>query len=537
MNLIYNKETLRVVSLFDHASTKDVDDQMIKEMFPTDFQKLSLWQINSQINYNPVHLKVKLDKNKNPDELTFKNKVIYKGNKEDKKLNDKKELKRRKKELEKTIPKDLLRSIRPDTIKLWTKSLYTEPKIAKSLSNYQYFYDEKILPVSWWGPFTDAGGYANMNREIIFRLHNYHVIAKAEICPTAPQISSHANYYLSKYTALNFGRLKKHPRVWSFTPIPHPRHNGRNIFFTMMETESLHPEFARICNVNSDEVWVPSSHNQKVFKEYGVKKPVKVMPLGIDETLYKKEDDSEIGVVNDNNRFVDLLGSSASNGIKSFRFLSLFGWSFRKGIDILIKSFVREFSSKDDVALIIVARHAGSPAADHIDVIKSDTMRFANEVRNSDFPQIVLYPYIIPEDQMPSIYRMGHAFISLSRGEGFCLPPIEASACHLPVISCNNTGMSEYLTDDNAYLVKTDEKEICHPEMHWITTYYHDQLFAKLGNDQIEQAQNHMRFVLENYDKALEKGEILRESVFSKYTWNQTAKRVAKRIKDIYAEK
>ena len=95
---------------------------------------------------------------------------------------------------------------------------------------------------------------------------------------------------------------------------------------------------------------------------------------------------------------------------------------------------------------------------------------------------------------------------------------------------------SEYLRDDNAFLVKTDEKEICSPEMHWISGFYHGQLFPKLGDAQINQAREHMRFVLGNYDKALEKGRVLRELVFNKYTWQHAAERVATRIEEIYKE-
>ena len=96
--------------------------------------------------------------------------------------------------------------------------------------------------------------------------------------------------------------------------------------------------------------------------------------------------------------------------------------------------------------------------------------------------------------------------------------------------------MGEYLTDDNAFLIKTEEKEMCSPEMHWITNYYHGQLFPKLGKDQIEQARKHMRFVLENYDKAMEKQKKFKSLIFSKYTWKYATERLAKRIKEIYQE-
>ena len=533
MNLVFDRNTLRVVSLFDGNSLKSSEEDVLKSMFPQDFNHLQLWKINQQINKSPLHLSVSLDDDRNPETLFYKDAEIYRSTEKDKEKFREEKLKAKRKLLESKMPKRLLRSIGTDTIKMWVSSANTIPSVAKSLKDFQYFWDKEIMPVSWWGPFTDAGGYANMNREIVFRLHNHHVLPRIDICPTAPQISQLSQYYISKYVSFDFSRLKKYPRIWAFTPLPHPQHASKNIFFTMMETESLHPEFVRLCNDYSDEVWVPSTHNKNVFQEHGVNKPIYVMPLGIDEKIYSEED-KDIGIVEDNRNFITVLGTPHTKRVNSFRFLTLFGWSYRKGTDILIKSFVEAFNDRDDVCLIIVSRHSGSPEQSHIDVIKSDIHKYANSVRANHFPQILLYPFVIPEFQMPSIYRMGHAFIHLSRGEGFSLPQIEASACGLPVISCNNTGMSEYLRDDNSYMVTTDEKEVCSPEMHWITAYYQGQLFAKLGRPQITKAIEHMRFVLNNFDDALQKSQILRSEVFSKYTWSHAAERVAARIRTIY---
>jgi glycosyltransferase involved in cell wall biosynthesis len=541
MNIVFDKKTLKVLSLFDNDFAVTDDQKMLKSMFPDKFNEILLWQIEVKINYNPCHLKVQLDADGDPQFLLCKGKTVYSRSEENKKNQSKQKFKTVKRTLQKIFSRGFFNSMGDEVIKLWMQSPYTDTSISASMCNYDYFFEKEILPVSWWGPFMDAGGYANMNREITFRLHNHHIIPKIEICPTAPQISQLSQYYVSKYTSFDFSRIKKYPKIWSFTPIPHPPHQGKNIFFTMMETETLHPEFARICNRYADEVWVPSKHNMRVFEECGVKKPIFSFPLGIDENIYHKnntEDNSgKLGVINDKFSFMDLLGKPVSQGINSFRYLSLFGWSYRKGVDILIKSFVDAFDSKDDVALLIFSRHSGSPAQDHINVIKQETEKYAKSIRRSNYPQIVLYPHIIPERQMPSIYMMGHAFVHFSRGEGFSLPQIEAAACGLPVISCNNTGMSEYLTDDNAYLVKTDQKEICSSEMHWITSYYHGQLFPKLGKDQIEQAKKHMCYVINNYNDALIKGKKLQNLVFQEYTWDIATKRIANRIKEICGKK
>jgi len=532
MNIVFDRKTLKVVSLLDADTPWGNNQDALRSMFPNDFYNLDSWFIRKKISQIPIGLSIRLDENKNPNALIFKGKEIYKATKEDTENALRRLSKEKEKALSSIIPRTLRSSIGTDLVGFWSSSRYTLPNIVSDLKSFRYFSDGEIIPVTWGGPFTDAGGYANMNREIVFRLHNHHIIAKAEVWPTVPQISLSTNYHLSKYSHMNFRRLNRFTRIHGFTPHPISSNVGRVVFFTMMETETLHPEFTRVCNKHADEIWVPSGHNKRVFAESGIKKPIYVMPLGIDRYLYRDED-KPIGVINDHNCFVDLLGRPSSSGINSFRFLSLFGWSYRKGVDILIKSFVEEFNNNDDVSLIICSRHAGSPDPLHQNVIMSETARYAREVRPDKYPQILLYPHITPEHQMPSLYRMGHAFVHFSRGEGFSLPQIEASATGLPVISCNNTGMSEYLSDDNAYLVKTEEKELCSPEMHWISTFYHNQLFPKLGQDQIDQSRKHMRYVFTHYQDALIKGSVLKKVVFEKYTWDNVAERVANRIKQI----
>lgn len=532
MKLVFHKRDLNVISLLDDDLRCD-SNEWLKSVYPEHYKELDMLEINDKLFFNPINLRVKMDNKGCPESIWDKNKIIYNCSKKDIEEHESRTRKIRQRKAERKISRTFLRSITSDITNMWINSSRTDLSVIDSLKSFKYFIDQDVIPVSWWGPFTDAGGYANMNREIILRLHNYYVIPKIQICPTAPQITALTKYQISRYMGINISRFKNHPRVWSFTPIPHPPHKGLNIYFTMMETETLHPDFVRICNANANEVWVPSNHNKKVFSDSGVKVPIQVMPLGIDETLYKSEQNKKLGYINDFSNFESLLGKPPEKGINAFKFLSLFGWSYRKGPDVLIKSFVEEFDSKDDVVLIIVSRHSGSSAHQHINVIKQEVLKYAYAIRSFDLPQIILYPHVIPESKMPDCYRMGHAFVHTSRGEGFSLPQIEASACGLPIISCNNTGMGHYLRDDNAFLIKTDDKEICSPEMHWITSYYHGQLFPKLGWDQIQQTRKHMNYVLNNYDKSCKKGQILTQEVFDQYTWQHATRRIAKRIKDI----
>ena len=528
MYIFYDTNSLNILSMVgDDVYNLNKQSNTIKSMFP-DNKNVSAWFVDKKVKFSK-DLKISLDKDGNPKTLLLDKKVVYKESEANKKRKEKEFTKLRSEKIGRAISKRLARSIDKNLINYWVKSPLTKPNISKSISSGEYFLKNKIIPVSWWGTFTDAGGYANMNRSIVSRLHNHHVVSKIDIAPTAVQISPQSQYMVSKYSSLDFSSIKKHVKIFGFTPIPHV-HNGYKIFYTMMETETLHPEFARLCN-QADEIWVPSKHNKRVFKKAGVNKEITVMPLGIDETLYPINDVK----VNRNKHVRGLMPifNGGSKTPKNFRFFSLFGWSFRKGPDLLIRSFVKAFDSSDDVCLIIAARHCGSSAKNHIDIVRNEMIRYAHSVRTENLPQIYLYPHIIPEEEMLETYKMGDVFICTSRGEGFSLPQIEAAACGLPVISCNNTGMSEYLTEENSFIIPNKQFEVCNPEMHWITHYYHGQLFPKLGKEETNITVKHMKYVYNNYDKAKKKAKILKDLVFGQYTWEKATKRIALRLKTI----
>jgi glycosyltransferase involved in cell wall biosynthesis len=374
--------------------------------------------------------------------------------------------------------------------------------------------------VIWRGFFKIATGYSAIGRNVLFRLHNYGIFAKPEYLPSHPDIDPIYLSYLSKYDKIKVSNRRQHNqiKILSHTPL-HDNFRGRKIIFTMLETETLHPDFVNMCN-QYNEVWVPCSHNYKLFTRGGVKVPVHVVRLGVDEKIYFEGNDIGLNV---QDGLMPLLG----NGLKKFKFISLFQWGGRKCPDILIKSFVNAFSNKDDVSLIIV-NHYGDVSA-----ICNEVRSYAKSIRASGFPSIFLYNRTPMDRQMPALYKFCDAFISTSRGEGFSLPHVEAGACGLPIISAYHTAMKDYLNDDNSYLVNVQKKEVCPLELAACCGWYTGQLFNVIGQDEMCQFSDRMQFVVNNYEEALRKAKKFKNIVKNNYTWDITASLVARRIREM----
>jgi len=102
------------------------------------------------------------------------------------------------------------------------------------------------------------------------------------------------------------------------------RGNNYRIGYVMFETQDTPKVFIDSLMVNIDELWVPSKFNYDNFSRFT--KPRFIMPLGVDVERFNPD---KVEPLIDENRFV---------------FLSIMGWSARKGVDILTEAYLREFS-------------------------------------------------------------------------------------------------------------------------------------------------------------------------------------------------
>lgn len=367
------------------------------------------------------------------------------------------------------------------------------------------------------GVFLDHGGYANMNREIVFRLaQKDNIDLRIEIVPSGKQVDNFTFeklHHLSRRSVQNADAIN----IVGFTPMQ-TNVSNYNVFFTMMETQTLHPDFANVCNRYADAIITPTQWNKDVFIKGGIKKPIYVVPLGVNTDIYKP------GLPKLPITCRELPSGRAANSFPSFNFITLFGWSYRKGIDVILKAYCDKFTSKDDVGFIICSRYMGSSDRKSKRIVERDILNFMKGYE--DPPRVYYYGENTSIHEMPNLMAHGDCFIWGSRGEGFALPVCEAGVMEIPVVSTFNSAMTDYLTEDNSFLVHTDRFITAPRNVACISPYYVGQLFPELGKEVIKKFGDRMREVYDNYPLAQKKAKLFASQIKDKYNWDVCANTV-----------
>jgi len=383
-------------------------------------------------------------------------------------------------------------------------------------------YDGKVREAYWSGHFFDYGGFARMNRSMAFGLSNRNVRVKLEIQPYLNHVNQATMDELERMA--NIDIAEDAPKIFGVTVPLNLAHAGKKIIYTMIESsDKVHPDYAGKLNL-SDEIWVATEYGKKILQNSNVYPPIYVMPLGVDVSRYTPD----VGYMD--------FGQS----MKAFKFLSVFRWSYRKGYDLLLRAYLKEFSAKDDVSLLLVSRPVNTLEVNGSQRIVEDFTAIKDSIgkTENEFPHVALYTKPIKERLMPTVYNACQAFTLISRGEGFGIPYCEAAAVGLPVIASNCSGHSDFLTNENSYLVDPEgysQAKIAGnmSRMAKLCRFYEDQMFPEFGHKSIEQIKAHMRDVYENYDKAKEKAAKLRSRIVNNYTWDMSIDRVYNRLKEI----
>lgn len=272
---------------------------------------------------------------------------------------------------------------------------------------------------------------------------------------------------------------------------PYEKHRSSNykIGYFYWEADRLPNNWRNSLNV-LNELWVPCNLVKQACISSGYKGKIKIVPTPI--KLF--EQGKKISIPSDfSNNYI------LSNDI--FKFYSIFQWHERKGYKELLKSYLSEFSSNDNVVLILKVNPLN--IGDYTEAaIKRDILKTKGYVGKANSPKIFLSKKLVQKDYIHGLHAIGDCYVAPHHGEGWGMPIHDAMYCKKQIITTKFGGVTEYLDDNSAHLIRYDLKPVSN--MEWSPLY---GSYQKWAYPDVQHLSSLMRDVYENKNKYGDKAE------------------------------
>ncbi len=221
-----------------------------------------------------------------------------------------------------------------------------------------------------------------------------------------------------------------------------------NINYSMFEADRIPPAWARATE-KIDLVVVPTESSRLSWIAGGVPaEKVAVCPEGADFELFCPGAEP-----------LDLR-TRDGHGVRDFRcrFLNVAEFITRKNLAGLLRAWLRATRATDEAVLVL---KPGFYTAGSRERYQEMLRRLEDEVgrRFEDAAPVVLCERQLDEAEMPRLYALASHYWSMSFGEGFDLPMVEAAACGLQLIAPRHSSYLHYLKPAHAFLLPVEAVE------------------------------------------------------------------------------
>jgi len=339
--------------------------------------------------------------------------------------------------------------------------------------------------------FLNSSGYSQAAQDLILALYKskkYNIsLSTFPGGNRSSSISSNKRKIFSEMEKIN--KDKDAIQIFHCIPTIQKRisKNKKNIGFATFETFSPPFDWINILNTN-DAIISPSEFNYKIFSHERIKKPIFYIPHCLDVDIFNED-------------------VFPMKKFDKFTFLFFGTWKKRKGYEVLIEAWLNEFSSLDNVQLVIKTDRVVE-AKKYIEEVKK------HFIKDKGFSPIIYESNIIEDYKLPSFLKSFDCLISPGYGEGFGLPGLQCMSLGVPIITTNFAGSKDYANNETATLIEP-KGFIFKKDMDGIPQFK-DKKWAFVDRKDV---QNKMKEVFENYSVAKEKSKLGIELVKTKFNY------------------
>lgn len=361
------------------------------------------------------------------------------------------------------------------------------------------------MNIKFTSVFLDHSGYGQAARDLLKALVEVGVNVTTEIvsfskssdigiCPLALKLQNKKISYKKKLIMLTPEQAMLHAEPDKY-----------NIEILFWEVLGVDPRWVGYMN-GMDEVWTPSQTFADTFRDSGVKVPIFVTKQPMDARKAKP---------------------FKIDNFEGFLFYSVFQWTERKNPKTLLKTYWYTFQTKKDVALLLKTYRGNFTSAER-DAIRSDILRWKNEMGIVEYPQVFLVLDELNSGDMMRLHATGDCFVSAHRGEGWGYPQMEAMSVGKPVISTDFGGIHEHLDNSTAWLIPYDLVNVY--GMQHIPWYNEKQLWAESKGQELANA---MLEAYGNPEMTKMKGTLARKLIEDNFSYKEVGNMMKDRLEKI----
>lgn len=377
----------------------------------------------------------------------------------------------------------------------------------------------ECIPVRWEGAQFVWHSLAHVNRQLCRALMAIGQVELSLIPTDAHQFSAEQEPCLKALAERFFSPLSQPAVVHvrhAFPPrLAPPPDEGHFILIQPWEYGFLPKHWTTPIQEQVSEVWCPSRYVRDVYCASGIaEEQLHIVPNGVNTEVFHPDAPPYV--------FTSESGAARLPRVQE-RFVFLFtgGTLHRKGIDILLEAYRRAFTANESVCLVIKdtctqTAYRGLNQKEHILSLVSDAA----------CPPIIYLDADLSDHQLAGIYTACDCLVQPYRGEGFCLPALEAMACGRPVIVSEGGATDDFVDQSVGWQIPARK---CPLGGNWIGEWEcaGPPWMLEVSPDDLGRL---LRHVYQEREEGRRRGRAAVQRVQEGWTWQHAAAKVLQRL-------